>query len=106
MGLNVSPQDVDHLNQRTEGWIAGLQMAALSMQNSEDIPAFIASLSASQYYIFDYLLEEILQKQSPEIQRFLLYTSILDQLTGSLCDTLLAGDSYNIVSRPADITGL
>jgi LuxR family maltose regulon positive regulatory protein len=91
MGLNVSDVDVVRITQRTEGWIAGLQIAALSMRNSTDIPGFITTLTGTHHYIFDYLLEEILVKQTPEIQLFLLYSSILDQMTAPLCDALLAG---------------
>ena len=86
MGLQVSPEDTARLTARTEGWIAGLQMAALSMQNTDDIPGFITALTGSHHYFFDYLLEEILERQSPEIRRFLLYTSIVDQLSADLCD--------------------
>jgi LuxR family transcriptional regulator, maltose regulon positive regulatory protein len=89
MGLAISQEDVASITARTEGWIAGLQMAALSMQNMDDIPGFISALSGSHHYIFDYLLEEILKRQSPEIHRFLLYTSIVDQLTAPLCDVLV-----------------
>lgn len=91
MGLQISSTDVDTITSRTEGWIAGLQIAALSMQNIEDVSGFIASLAGIDYYIFDYLVKEILARQSPEIQYFLLCTSILDQLTAPLCDAILAG---------------
>jgi LuxR family maltose regulon positive regulatory protein len=103
MGLKVSPEDVAHITKRTEGWIAGLQMAALSMQNTEDISGFITTLSGSHHYIFDYLLEEILGKQPQEIQHFLLYTSILDQFSAPLCDALLAGNGESTPTRQAAI---
>ncbi len=89
MGLKVTPEDVARITQRTEGWIAGLQMAALSMQNAVDISGFITNLTGSHHYIFDYLIEEILMHQTPEVHRFLLYTSILEQLTAPLCDAIL-----------------
>jgi LuxR family maltose regulon positive regulatory protein len=101
MGLRISPEDVANITQRTEGWIAGLQMAALSLQNTEDIPGFIAHLSGSHHYIFDYLLEEILGKQPPDIHRFMLYTSILEQFTAPLCDALLRGEGEAPFTRPA-----
>jgi LuxR family maltose regulon positive regulatory protein len=88
MGLQISSEDIARITARTEGWIAGLQMAALSMQNTEDVSSFITALSGSHHYIFDYLLEEILERQSPEIRRFLLCTSILDQLTAPLCNAI------------------
>lgn len=104
MGLQISPTDVASITTRTEGWIAGLQIAALSMQNIDDVSGFIASLAGSDYYIFDYLVKEILARQSPDIRHFLLSTSILDQLTAPLCDTLLTGDVESPPTRPsADI---
>ncbi len=101
MGLKVSPEDITRITTRTEGWIAGLQMAALSMQNTTDLSAFIADFTGSHHYIFDYLLGEILGQQSPEIHRFLLNTSVLDQLTAPLCDALLREDSHSAPSRPS-----
>ncbi len=103
MGLKVSPEDVGRITQRTEGWIAGLQMAALSMQNVSDISGFITAFTGSHHYIFDYLLEEILGQQSPEIHRFLLYSSILDLLTAPLCDFLLESDAAASLSRPSTV---
>ena len=103
MGLKVTPEDVTRITTRTEGWIAGLQMAALSMQNTEDIPGFITNLTGTHHYIFDYLIEEILRQQTPEIHRFLLYTSILDQLTAPLCDALLVSTTETQPTRPSSI---
>ena len=77
------------LEERTEGWIAGLQMAALSMRDREDVHGFIEGFSGTNRYILDYLLEEVLAGQPPEIQRFLLCTSILERLTAPLCDAVL-----------------
>lgn len=101
MGLQISSEDVVRVTERTEGWIAGLQMAALSMQNTEDISGFITALSGTHHHIFDYLLEEILERQPPEIRRFLLYTSILDQFTVSLCDALLIDGTQDPLSQPS-----
>ncbi len=103
MGLNVSSEDVARVTKRTEGWIAGLQMAALSMQNTNDVSGFITAFTGSHHYVFDYLLEEILGRQSPEIHRFLVYTSILDQLTAPLCDALLEGDDESTITRPSSV---
>jgi LuxR family maltose regulon positive regulatory protein len=95
MGLNLEVKAVKALNGKTEGWAAGLQMAALSLQEavvSQDrqrVEGFIASFSGSNRYILDYLIEEILNRQPAEIQRFLLKTSIIDRLCGPLCDALL-----------------
>ncbi len=90
MGLRLDAGSVAVLKERTEGWIAGLQMAALSMRNREDVLGFIEGFSGTNRYILDYLLEEVLASQSPEIQRFLLGTSILERLTAPLCDAVLA----------------
>jgi len=77
------------LTSRTEGWISGLQMAAISLRGKEDPESFIQSFSGSNKYILDYLIEEVLQRQDPEIQEFLLQTSLLERLNGELCDHLL-----------------
>ncbi len=89
MDVPVSDEDAARITDRTEGWIAGLQMAAISMRGAGNLSAFIDMLSGSHHYIFDYLLEEILNNQPLETRRFLLHTSILDQLTAPLCDALL-----------------
>jgi LuxR family maltose regulon positive regulatory protein len=103
MGLQVSSDEVTRITRRTEGWIAGLQMAALSMQNAADIPAFINAFTGSHHYIFDYLIGEILSKQSPEIHRFLLYTSILNQLSAPLCDALIKPGENSPASRSSAV---
>ena len=90
MGLHLDAKSVAVLAGRTEGWIAGLQMAALSMRERADVIGFIESFSGTNRYILDYLLEEVLANQPPEIQYFLHCTSILERLTAPLCDTILA----------------
>ncbi len=89
MGLQLDDKAVSLLEARTEGWIAGLQMAALSMQNRPDTAAFIENFSGTNRYILDYLLEEVLANQPPHIQEFLLRTSILKRISAPLCDALL-----------------
>jgi LuxR family maltose regulon positive regulatory protein len=89
MGLTLSSEDISALETRTEGWIAGLQLAALSMQEHQDAASFIKSFTGSHRFVMDYLVEEVLQRQSESIQAFLLRTSILDRLCGSLCDAVL-----------------
>lgn len=89
MGLRLSAEDVATLEARTEGWIAGLQLAALSMQGMANTTQFIQTFAGSHRFILDYLLEEVLHKQPDDVQYFLLYTSILDRLCGPLCDALL-----------------
>ena len=88
MGLEISAVEVSALEQRTEGWIAGLQLAALSLQGREDIPDFVAAFSGDDRYIVDYLLEEVLQRQPDRVRRFLLQTAVLERLSGSLCDAV------------------
>jgi LuxR family maltose regulon positive regulatory protein len=88
MGLSLSAEDIAALETRTEGWIAGLQLAAVSMQGRDDIAGFIDSFTGSHRFVLDYLLEEVLEQQSESVQTFLLQTSILDRLTGLLCDAL------------------
>lgn len=90
MQLDLSPADRIALEMRTEGWIAGLQLAGLSLQGQEDKAAFISSFSGTDRLIGDYLFEEVLQRQPAEIRRFLLFTSVPDSLCGGLCDALLA----------------
>jgi len=90
MGLDLSPHDVATLDARTEGWIAGLQLAALSMRG-RDASAFVQAFGGSHRFILDYLMEEVLDRQSAPIQQFLLQTSILGRLTASLCDAVRCG---------------
>ena len=90
MELDLSLEDVAALGARTEGWIAGLQLAALSMQG-QDAVSFVRAFSGSHRYILDYLVEEVLDRQPPDIQAFLLQTSILERLTASLCDAVRFG---------------
>lgn len=88
MGLEISAVEVSALEKRTEGWIAGLQLAALSLQGREDIPDFVAAFSGDDRYIVDYLMEEVLQRQPDRVRHFLLQTAILERLSGSLCDVV------------------
>lgn len=88
MGLNLSAEDVAALEIRTEGWIAGLQLAALSMKGQQDIYGFIQAFAGDHRYIVDYLVEEVLQRQPEPIRNFLLQTSILERLNGPLCDAV------------------
>lgn len=92
LGLNLSPTDVTALEARTEGWIAGLHLAALSLQEQPNPTAFIQSFTGDDRYVLDYLLDEVFSRQPPEIQSFLLQTSILERLCGPLCDAILQKD--------------
>jgi len=88
MGLNLSAEDIAALETRTEGWIAGLQMAALSMQGRADTASFIQAFTGSHRFVLDYLVEEVLQRQPENVRSFLLQTAILDRLCGPLCDAV------------------
>ena len=88
MGLSLSTDDIAVLETRTEGWIAGLQLAALSMRERTDTSAFIAAFAGSNRFVIDYLVEEVLEQAAPSVRRFLCDTSILDRLTGPLCDAV------------------
>jgi LuxR family maltose regulon positive regulatory protein len=89
MSLKLSAENIAALETRTEGWIAGLQLAALSMQGQKDTTNFIKSFTGSHHFVMDYLVEEVLHQQSENIQTFLLRTSILDRLCGPLCEAVL-----------------
>ncbi len=88
MGLSLSAEDISRLESRIEGWVAGLQLAGLSLQGRPDRSAFILGLSGTHRHILSYLTEEVLNRQSPALQDFLVETSILDRMTGELCDAL------------------
>jgi LuxR family maltose regulon positive regulatory protein len=88
LGLQLSADDIAALDARTEGWIAGLQVAALSMKGLEDTSSFIKVFTGSHRYVMDYLVEEVLNRQPENIQTFLHNTAILDRMTGPLCDAI------------------
>ena len=90
MGLNLSADDIAALETRTEGWIAGLQLAALSMQGRSDAAGFIQAFTGSHRFVLDYLAGEVLERQPERVRNFLLQTAILDRLSGSLCDAVTA----------------
>jgi LuxR family maltose regulon positive regulatory protein len=88
MGLNLSAEEIAALETRTEGWIAGLQLAALSMRGREDVSGFILAFAGDNQYVLDYLVEEVLKRQPERVRNFLLQTSILEWLSGPLCDAV------------------
>ena len=92
MGLRLTATDIATLDGRTEGWIAALQLAALSMQGRDDATRFIEGFAGDDRHIVDYLAEEVLARQSPDVRDFLLRTSILERLTGPLCDAVTGRD--------------
>jgi LuxR family transcriptional regulator, maltose regulon positive regulatory protein len=93
MGLSLSKEDIAALETRTEGWIAGLQLAALSMRGLADATSFIKSFTGTHHFVLDYLVEEVLGQQSESVQTFLLRTSILERLCGPLCDAVVSDPS-------------
>jgi LuxR family maltose regulon positive regulatory protein len=100
------PQDaVAALEARTEGWVAALQLAALSLRDRADAGAFIAKFAGDDRYVVDYLVDEVLDRQPDEVRRFLLDTSILGRLTASLCDAVHAGDDQVPGAVDADLRG-
>jgi LuxR family transcriptional regulator, maltose regulon positive regulatory protein len=102
MGLVLTAQDVAALEGRTEGWIAALQLAALSLQGRDDAAGFIAGFAGDDRYIVDYLVEEVLQRQPENVRTFLLNTSILSRLSGSLCDAVTGQDGGKAMLEALD----
>jgi len=96
MGIPLSEAEIEALDRRTEGWIAGLQLAAFSMQGYDDPAGFIKSFTGSSRFVLDYLVEEVYKRQPVAIQDFLLKTSILDRLSGPLCDFLTEGSNGQV----------
>ncbi len=93
MDLGLSAQDITTLETRTEGWIAGLQLAALSMRGRDDASQLIKSFTGSHRFVLDYLIEEVMEQQPESIQTFLMQTAFLNQMTGSLCNALTGQDN-------------
>ena len=89
MGLGLEASAIATLERRTEGWIAGLQLAALSLQGRTDVSAFLAAFTGSHRYVLDYLSDEVLARQDAAVQQFLLHTCILERLSGPLCDAVM-----------------
>ncbi len=89
MGLKLTEENITTLEHRTEGWVAGLQLAALSMQGRDDLTDFVATFTGGSHFVLEYLLGEVFERQTVEEQEFLLKTSILERLSGSLCDAVV-----------------
>jgi LuxR family maltose regulon positive regulatory protein len=98
MAIVLSIGDLSALEARTEGWIAGIQLAALSMRSCDDIHAFITAFAGSHHYIIDYLTEEVLTRLPEKTTTFLLRTSILNRMCGSLCDAVIEPDPHDPVN--------
>jgi LuxR family maltose regulon positive regulatory protein len=95
MGINLLRKEMEILENRTEGWIAGLQLAALSLKESKDAARFIEAFRGTHRHVLDYLIEEVLNRQSEEIRQFLCRTSILDQLSSALCEAVTGQAASN-----------
>ncbi len=105
-GLDLAATDITALEARTEGWIAALQLAALSLQGREDAAGFIAGFAGDDRYVVDYLVEEVLTRQPDDVRRFLLDTSVLDRLSGPLCDAVTQRDDGRAVLERLDRANL
>jgi len=99
MGLQLDEQDIASLENRTEGWAAGLQLAALSLHGQSNPSAVIETFSGSDRYVADYLLAEVLYRQSEEIQHFLLQTAVLERMCAPLCEALVASGAVRTAWR-------
>ena len=106
MQLGLSKADIDALETRTEGWIAGLQLAAISLQQQSDRHSFVSAFAGDDRYIMDYLLEEVLQHQTPEIQDFLLKTSFLERLSAPLCQAVTDQEDSQSILMELEHTNL
>ncbi len=106
IGLTLSTADVEALQEKTEGWIAGLQLAALSMHDRDDIAGFIAAFTGSNRFVVDYLAEEVLSSQPDVVHAFLLHTSILDRLCASLCDAVTGAHGSQAMLEQLDHANL
>ena len=106
MGLALTAPDVAALEGRTEGWIAALQLAALSMQGRDDAAGFIAGFAGDDRYVVDYLVEEVLLRQPDDVRRFLLQTSVLSRLNGALADAVTGGDGGTAMLEALDRANL
>ena len=106
MGLDLPSEAIAALERHTEGWVAGLQLAALSLRGRGDVAAFLAAFTGGHHFILDYLSEEVLSQQPAPVQSFLLHTSILERLNASLCDTLTEQEGSQVMLEALERTNL
>ncbi len=106
MGLDLPPEAITTLQNRTEGWIVGLQLAALSLQSRTDVTAFLAAFTGSHRYVLDYLSDEVLARQPAPVQQFLLHTCLLERLSGPLCDTVTGQEGSQAMLEALDKANL
>jgi LuxR family transcriptional regulator, maltose regulon positive regulatory protein len=105
-GLALPDQAVAALAERTEGWAAGLQLAGLSLRGQDDVAAFVAAFTGSHRYVLDYLAEEVLERQSEQVRTFLLETSVLERLSGPLCDAVTGREGSQVLLEQVERAGL
>ena len=105
-GADLPAAAVAALAARTEGWVAGLQLAALSLEGQADPAGFVAAFSGSHRYVLDYLAEEVLDRQQEELRTFLLETSLLERLSGGLCDAVTGRDGSQAMLERVEQAGL
>lgn len=104
MGFDLSSDGIAALEARTEGWVASLELAALSMQGRDDWPEFIAKFSGSNRYVIEYLVDEVMARQPEEVQTFLRRTSILERFCAPLCEYVVGeGEDFDLDSRDTDL---
>jgi LuxR family maltose regulon positive regulatory protein len=106
MGLSLAREDVTTLDDRTEGWIAGLQLAALSLQGRADVAEFLTAFTGSHRFVLDYLSEEVLAQQPTSVQLFLLQTCVLERLSGPLCNSLTKREDGQAILEAVDKANL
>lgn len=106
LGIRLTSQQIAALETRTEGWIAGLQLAALSMRGRENVEAFIGAFSGSHRFVIDYLADEVFSQQPEDLRQFLCETSILERFTASLCYTITGRDDSAVLLRMLEDTNL
>ena len=106
VGAELSPDALMALEARTEGWAAGLQLAALSLRGQADAAGFVATFSGSHRYVLDYLTDEVLERQTEQVRRFLLETSVLERLSGELCDMVTGGAGGQTMLETVEAAGL
>ncbi|MGB3715367.1 MAG: LuxR C-terminal-related transcriptional regulator [Candidatus Promineifilaceae bacterium] len=106
MGLNLTAEVVATFEQRTEGWIAGLQLAAISLQQQDDPLSYVTAFAGDDRYVADYLMEEVFQQQTASVKTFLLSSSILDSLSAPLCDAILKESSSRTTLNELEASNL
>jgi LuxR family maltose regulon positive regulatory protein len=106
VGLELSPQDILALETRTEGWVVGLQLAALSLQKQTDRHRLVTAFTGSHRFILDFLADEVLNHQSDDIRRFLYETSILSRMSGPLCDAVTGRDDSQMILETLEAANL